>query len=115
MKSFARNSRWCASYLEVCRRLSALSDTLPKGDAKAALKKRVGQIALSVVKNVPGYHLPDEVAKEVLVFAKANQKELSGYAIASGDPIVSAQGLLMKTSIPAFVKLYSRIDAFAGR
>ena len=109
MKSFARSSRWCASYLEVCRRLSALSDTLPKGDAKAALKKRVGQIALSVVKNVPGYHLPEDVAREVLAFAGEHQKELAGYAIASGDAVVSAQGLLMKTSIPAFMKLYSRV------
>ena len=109
MKSFARNSRWCQSYLEVCRRLSVLSDTLPAGEAKAALKRRVGQIALSVVKNIPGYHLPEDVAREVLAFAKANQKELAGYAMASGDALVCAQGLLMKASIPAFMKLYSRV------
>ena len=109
MKSFARSSHWCASYLEVCRRLSALADTLPKGEAKAALKKRVGQIALSVVKNVPGYHLPEAVAREVLAFAGEHQKELAGYAIASGDALVIAQGMLMKASIPAFMKLYSRV------
>ena len=109
MKSFARSSYWCASYLEVCRRLSALAQTLPAGEAKAALKKRIGQIALSVVKNVSAYRLPKDVAQEVLAFAKQHQSELSSYAIHSGDAVVSAQGLLMKTSIPAFMKLYSRV------
>lgn len=109
MKSFARSSCWCASYLEVCRRLTALADTLPKGEARQALKKRVGQIALSVAKNVPGYELPEDVAQEVLDFANANLKELSGYAIASGDALVCAQGWLMRASITAFVKLYSRV------
>ncbi|MBR5289129.1 MAG: glycosyltransferase [Clostridia bacterium] len=109
MKSFARNSRWCASYLEVCRRLSVLAAELPAGEAKKALKKRVGQIALSVVKNVPGYHLPEDVAREVLAFARENLAELSGYAIKSGDALVGAQGVLMRASITAFVKLYSRV------
>ena len=108
MKSFARSSRWCASYLEVCRRLTALSDTLGAGEEKAALKKRVGQIALSVVKNVAGYHLPESVAAEVMAFAKEHQSELAGYAIKSGDAVVSAQGVLMRTSLRAFLALYAR-------
>ncbi len=108
MKSFARNSRWCASYLEVCRRLSALAGTLPEGDAKKALTRRVGQIALSVVKNIAGYQLPESIAAEVMAFAREHQGELAGYAIKSGDAVVSAQGVLLRASIGAFLKLYAR-------
>ena len=109
MKSFAKNSRWCKSYLEVCRRLSALAETLPAGEAKKELKRRVGQISLSVVKNVAGYHLPEDVAREVLAFARENKRELAAYATGSGDAIVAAQGVLLRASIPAFLKLYSRV------
>ena len=38
-----------------------------------------------------------------------NLAELSGYAIKSGDALVGAQGVLMRASITAFVKLYSRV------
>ena len=108
MGSFAKSSRWCESYLEVCRRLSALAQKLPAGEAKKALKRRVGQISLSVVKNVAGYHLPEDVAREVLAFAKEHQSELAAYATGSGDAVVAAQGVLLRASIPAFLKLYSR-------
>ena len=109
MGSFAKSSRWCASYLTVCRRLSALADTLPAGEAKAALDKRVGQIALSVVKNIPAYRLPEPVAGEALAFARAHKSELAGYAARSGDALVAAQGLLLRLSPKAFMKLYTRI------
>ncbi len=108
MKSFARSSRWCASYLEVCRRLSTLAGTLPAGEAKKALTRRVGQIALSVVKNIAGYQLPESVAAEVMAFAGENQRELAGYAIKSGDPVVCAQGALMRASLRGFLSLYAR-------
>ena len=68
----------------------------------------MGQIALSVVKNVAGYQLPESVAAEVMAFAKEHQSELAGYAIHSGNAIVSAQGWLLRTSLKAFLTLYSR-------
>ncbi|MDD7175205.1 MAG: glycosyltransferase [Clostridiales bacterium] len=113
MTSFARSSRWCASYLEVCRRLDALGRTLPPGAAKRALQKRVGQIALSVLKNIPAYGLPPDIAREAMDFARAHIGELSGYALRSGDALVAAQGLLMRLSPGAFVRLYggNRHDA----
>ena len=109
MGSFAKSSRWCASYLTVCRRLSALAKTLPAGEARAALRKRVGQIALSVVKNIPAYHLPETVASEAMAFAREHRRELSGYALESGDAPVAAQGLLLRLSPKAFMKLYTRV------
>ena len=109
MGSFAKSSRWCESYLEVCRRLSALAKTLPAGGARAALRKRVGQIALSVVKNIPAYRLPEAVAGEAMAFAGAHRGELSGYALCSGDALVAAQGLLLRLSPKAFMKLYTRV------
>lgn len=106
MGSFARSSRWCASYLEVCRRLTALAKTIEDGGAQHALQKRVGQIALSVAKNIPAYHLPVQIAGEAKAFLKENLKELAGYAIHSGSAVVAAQGLLLRLSPEGFIKLY---------
>lgn len=108
MGSFAKSSRWCHSYLEICRRLWAMAGELPQGEAKAALKKRVGQIALNIGKNIPAYHLPPEVAKEALDFARAHQGELAAYAKKSGDLFVALQGMLFGISINAFLKAYCR-------
>jgi len=108
MGSFAKSSRWCHSYLEVCRRLSALAQTLDEGEAKAALKKRVGQIAINIGKNIPAYRLPPDIAKEAMDFARAHQRELAGYALASGDRFVAAQGVLFKLSLDAFLWAYKR-------
>ena len=68
MASFAGSARWCASYAQVCARLDALARTLPSGAARAALQRRVGQIALSVGKNIPAYRLPPTVAGEAMPF-----------------------------------------------
>jgi len=108
MGSFAKSSRWCQSYLEVCRRLGALASGLEQGEAKAALKKRVGQIALSTAKNIPAYHLPEQIAGEAKAFVHKHRRELSGYAIASGSALVCAQGWLMRASPELFLRLYSR-------
>ena len=109
MKSFARSAAWCGSYLEVCRRLSALADKQGKADeAVRMLRRRVGQIALSVAKNIPAYHLPEEVAREAMAFVRNNKKELARYALTSGDALVAAQGVLLAVSPALFVRLYAR-------
>lgn len=108
MGSFAKSSRWCHSYLEVCRRLNALAITLEKGEAKRALFKRVGQIALSVGKNIPAYRLPEKIAGEAKAFLQENLAELSGYALKSGDIVVAAQGVLLRLSPERFMKLYQK-------
>ena len=108
MKSFAKNASWCWSYLTVCRRLRALADGR-QGDAAArALCRRVGQIALSVAKNIPAYALPPDVAAEAMAFVRENRRELAGYALRSGDALVAAQGALLALSPRAFVALYCR-------
>ena len=107
MGSFARSSRWCASYLEVCRRLTALADTLDAGAPATALRRRVGQIALGTVKNIPAYGLPQGIAEEAKVFVRKHQRELSRYAMRSGSASVAVQGLLLAISIDAFIELYS--------
>ena len=108
MGSFSKSSRWCLSYLEVCRRLSALAKTLDEDEAKRALKKRVGQIALSVAKNIPAYRLPEQIAEEAKAFLRENLKELSGYAIGSGDAAVAAQGVFLRASPEGFMKFYQK-------
>ena len=108
MGSFAKSSRWCGNYLEVCRRLHALCISAEGGAAKSALSRRVGQIALSVVKNIAAYSLEGDVRREALAFAREHRRELSGYALSSGDVLVAAQGLLMRASIGAFIALYKK-------
>ena len=109
MKSFAKNACWCASYLAVCRRLAELAKRQEKGAAAQALKKRVGQIALSVGKNIPAYRLPPDVAREAMAFLDANRAELAGFALRSGNVSVAMQGALLRLSPKLFLKLYSSI------
>lgn len=106
MGSFAKSSRWCQSYLEVCRRLSALADTLEAGEAKAALRKRVGQIALSAGKNIPAYGLEGDVRREAMAFLKAHKAEFAGYATASGGAASRLQGALLLISPAFFTAIY---------
>lgn len=115
MGSFAKSSRWCKSYLEVCRRLCALADSIEAGEAKRALQKRVGQIALSVGKNISAYRLPPQVAAEATAFLRENGAELSGYAIKSGDSAVALQGLLLRISPPFFLAAYAWAQRVGGK
>ena len=108
MGSLARSSRWCASYLEVCRRLRAVADALPDGAPRRVLRRRVGQIALSVGKNTAAYDLPPAVAREATDFLRANLAELAGYALHSGDAFVCAQGVLLRAAPALFLRLYRR-------
>ena len=108
MASFAGSAKWCASYAQVCARLDALARTLPSGAARAALQKRVGQIALSVGKNIPAYRLPPTVAGEAMAFLKAHRRELARYALKSGDAAIAAQGALLLLSPKLFVEIYRR-------
>ena len=108
MASFAGSAKWCASYAQVCARLDALARTLPSGAARAALQKRVGQIALSVGKNIPAYRLPPTVAGEGMAFLKAHRRELARYALKSGDAAIAAQGALLLLSPKLFVEMYRR-------
>ena len=107
MASFSRSSRWCESYLQVCRQLSAFAAAYPEGEARAALSKRVGQIALSAGKNIPAYGLAGGVRREATDFLLANRRELAGYALSSGDASVAAQGALLRSSAHGFLKLYA--------
>lgn len=109
MGSFARSSRWCASYLAVCRQLSALAGGLERSAARRALLRRVGQIALSVGKNIAAYRLEQPVRGEAEAFLTAHARELAGYAIRSGDAPVMAQGLLLRCAPRGFVRLYAAL------
>lgn len=111
MTSFARSARWCESYVQVCERLHDLAQSLPDGEAKSALCKRVGQIALSVGKNIPAYHLPPEVARQATDFLKTHRRQLARYAMQSGDAAVAVQGALLRVSPELFIKLYQGAKA----
>ena len=109
MRSFARSAAWCASYLEVCRRLSALADGLADTPGRVMLRRRVGQIALSVGKNIPAYGLAGDVRREAVAFLRAHRRELSGFALRSEDASVRRQGILLRASPALFLRLYARL------
>ena len=72
------------------------------------LRRRVGQIALSVGKNTAAYDLPPAVAREATDFLRANLAELADYALRSGDAFVCAQGVLLRAAPSLFLRLYRR-------
>ena len=109
MKSFAKSAKWCPSYLEVCRRLGALAEKGQDAAAVRALKRRVGQIALSVGKNIVAYGLQGEVKREAECFLGEHRAELAGYALRAQDAAVMAQGLLLYLSPTLFMKIYGRM------
>ena len=109
MRSFARSAAWCASYLEVCRRLSALADGLADTPGRVMLRRRIGQIALSVGKNIPAYGLAGDVRREAVAFLHAHRRELSGFALRSEDASVRRQGILLRASPALFLRLYARL------
>ena len=109
MKSFAKSAKWCPSYLEVCRRLGALAEKGQNAAAVRALKRRVGQVALSVGKNIVAYGLQGEVKRESECFLGAHRAELAGYALRAQDAVVMAQGLLLYLSPTLFMKIYGRM------
>lgn len=107
--SFRTGDRWYPCYLEICRRLSAFAGTLPEGSARRALERRVGQLAVSVVKNIHGYGIPEERAARVMAFAKEHRRELAGYALRAQDALVRAQGALLGISPRLFAWCYRRM------
>ena len=108
MKSFSKSAAWCPSYLPVCRQLSALAKR-HSGNPGRALARRIGQIAVSVAKNIPAYQLPEDVAREAMAFVRANKGELARYALSSRDALLIAQGMLLAVSPELFVRLYARL------
>ena len=106
MGSFAKSSRWCQSYLEVCRRLSSLADALEAGEAKRALQRRVGQIALSAGKNISAYGLEGDVRREAMAFLEEHKAEYAGYAMAGGGAASRLQGALLRISPALFTSAY---------
>lgn len=104
--AFKAGDDWYPCYLEICRRLSAFAQTLPEGGARRALERRVGQIALSVVKNIWGYSIPPEAAARVTRFAREHKRELARYALRSQDRMVKAEGALFFLSPKLFERLY---------
>ena len=93
----------------MCRQLSALAGGLERSAARRALLRRVGQIALSVGKNIAAYRLEQPVRGEAEAFLTAHARELAGYAMRSGDAPVMAQGLLLRCAPRGFVRLYAAL------
>lgn len=106
MQSFYKSASWCAHYLAICRQLSALCATDTPG--ARMLRRRVGQLALNVGKNIAAYQLEGSVRTNAEAFLQQNRRELSHFALQSGDAFVAAQGALLRACPMLFLKLYER-------
>lgn len=115
MASFQKNAAWCGHQLEICRRLADIAQTPPPSAGKRALGKRAAAIALSIAKNIPAYDLTGDVQAEALAFVRAHRVEICALAQASDAPLLQAQGLLLKVSVPGFLKLYETMGKVLRR
>lgn len=106
MKSFHRSADWCAHYLAICHQLLALCTSDTPGTRM--LRRRIGQIALNVGKNIAAYGLKGDVLLQAKAFLLRNKRELSRFALRSGDAFVAIQGLLLYACPSLFLKLYAR-------
>lgn len=107
MRSFAKDAAWCDSYFAICERLDALADSLAPTEGQRMLRRRIGQIALSVAKNIPAYGLAGDVRAQALSFLNLHYASLGEYALKSGDKSVRRQGMLLLFSRRLFLKLYA--------
>ena len=106
MKTFHRSADWGLHYLEICRRLQALcTDSTP---GTRMLRRRVGQIALNVAKNIVAYDAAAETHAQSFSFLQTHKHELAAFAWASRDPVIAAQGILLDASPSFFLTLYRR-------
>ena len=107
MRSFTQNAAWCDSYFAICERLDALAESLPPTEGQRMLRRRIGQIALSVAKNIPAYGLAGDVRAQALSFLNLHYASLGEYAVKSGDKAVRRQGMLLLFSRRLFLRLYA--------
>lgn len=94
----------------ICERLDALAEGLPPSDGQRMLRRRIGQIALSVAKNIPAYGLTGEVKAKAISFLNLHYATLGEYALKSGDKQVRRQGMLLLFSRRLFLRLYTRLS-----
>ena len=106
MKSFHKSADWCAHYLAICRKLFPLCAQHTAGTQM--LRRRIGQIALNVGKNIAAYGLEGDVRAQAEEFLRRNKRELSCFALSSGDAFVASQGLLLRACPTLFLRLYAR-------
>lgn len=106
MSSFNKKAKWCSHYVEICRRLSQLAAQHANCTAAIALRKRTGQIALSIGKNIPAYRLEGQVKREAMQYLSQNRFTLARFALKSHDLSLSIQGILLALSPKVFLSLY---------
>ena len=111
MSGFRKGTRWCESYLQVCRGLSAFNEAHPS-EASALLNDRISRIALSFGKNIAAYGLEGQVRQEALAFIREHRAEIRELTRRSSSPVLRLQALLFNCSPETFIRIY---QTAAGR
>ncbi|MBQ8094625.1 MAG: glycosyltransferase family 2 protein [Clostridia bacterium] len=113
MGSFQKSSRWCESYLTVCRSLSDFNAVHPT-EASLLLDERIAKIALSLGKNIPAYHLEGTVRQEALGFIRSHRAEIAAFTGKGRSLSLKMQGLLLNVAPKLFVQMYAFMDRWRG-
>lgn len=106
MGGFAASADWCAHYLRIAGRLTALCRADAPTPGQRALRKRAASIALSIPKNIEAYGLSGTVRDEAIGFARAHVKEIANLALRCGRAALAAQGALLWLSPAGFMRVY---------
>ena len=113
MGGFAASAGWCAHYLRVAERLTALCEAGPPSPGRRALRRRAASIALSIPKNIVAHRLAGGVRREAMGFMRAHAGEIAGRAARSGSTVLWAQGALLRVWPGAFIRAYRLLRGFA--
>ena len=107
MGGFAASAGWCAHYLRIVERLTALCAGDPPTPGQRALRRRAAAIALSIPKNIVAHNLAGEVRREALCFMRERVPEIAGCAMGGGSAALWAQGALLRVWPGAFMRAYA--------
>lgn len=99
------DDRWYLSYIKVIENLEAFAIEIKKKKSYKFLKNRIGQIALSILKNPIAYGADKTYTDKIILEVK--NKKIYKIPIKSKNCFIKIQGLLMVFP-DIFVKLYSK-------
>lgn len=103
--TMTKNNKWVESYLKIISNLLEFAKTIEGKKSYNVLKDRIGNIALSLLKNPIAYGTSEENLNEIIMLIK--DKKIYKIPIESKNIFIKAQGIIMKYPT-LFIKLYSK-------
>lgn len=103
--TMARDNKWVESYLKIIRNLTEFLETIKGKKSSKVLKDRIGNLALSLLKNPIAYGASDENLNEIIKLIR--KQKIYKIPMKSKNIFIKIQGIIMKYP-KLFIKLYSK-------